>query len=100
MARGREQGWLLPLEREILPRSTRRPAASGAPLRTLADARAYLLRLGRGLSSRQHWQRAAALLFEAADRGDAGGATDQLELALFLDGLLWMPPPAKRRLYT
>lgn len=86
--------WSLPLERELLarPGAGRKPKA----LTTIGEARAFLLKLEAERSQRQHWQRAAALLLEASESGDAGDATHQVYLALFLDGLLWMPPRRPR----
>jgi hypothetical protein len=50
-------------------------------LRTLADARAYILKRKPGTTDRA-WQHAMNLMIEAAEEGDAEAVTKQLELAL------------------
>lgn len=60
----------------------------GQKLRTLADVRAYVLKLPAGRSERQYWQHMAALLLEACESGETEGATRQLMLALLHDGTL------------
>jgi hypothetical protein len=57
------------------------------PLRTLADARAYILALPEGVAAQSAWQAAARLVMEAADKPDAvtlGAAARQVERALFV----------------
>lgn len=76
--------WSRRLDRVVL---TRRPKR--IELRTLADARAFTLALPVRYSSRRHWQKAAELMLAASGaRGDVAAATDQLVLALLLDGML------------
>lgn len=73
--------WSRRLSREIVTKQGKR-------LRTLSDARAYMLALD-GRVGRQYWQHAAALLLEAATgAGDVETATDQIVLALLHDGAL------------
>jgi hypothetical protein len=55
---------------------------------TLHDTHIYMLALKGGRERREHWQRAAALLMEAADCGDLEAAARQIELALIMDGAL------------
>jgi hypothetical protein len=62
-------------------------------LLTLHDARAYMIALG-DRAQRQHWQHAIKLTIEAAEgRGDMDAVTQQLGLAMLLDGALDMGPP-------
>jgi len=60
-----------------------RPLATkdGGTLRTIAEARTYML----GLSKAREWQHAAELLLAEADVADF---SKQIELALFYDGKL------------
>jgi hypothetical protein len=70
------------------------------PLKTLADARAYLLELPDGTASLPDWRRAAELLLDAADDADAPAiraATDQVERALFATRRLDLDHPPQRR---
>lgn len=88
----------MPLDEElgtVQRASGRGPAAT--TLRTIGEARAFLLELEPGRADRQHWQHAARLLLEAADSGNAAAVTRQLTLALLLDGLLRMPPATHGR---
>jgi hypothetical protein len=58
----------------------------GAVLSTLADARAFILALPDHVQRHQAWQYAAKLLVAAAEDDDfLETATNQVELALFLD---------------
>ena len=57
----------------------------GTTLKTLSDARAYVVALPANYSSRNHWQHAAKLMLEAADKGSIATASEQIERALFLD---------------
>lgn len=69
----------------------------GNTIRTLADARAYMIALDKkrpGLTKRQHWQAAALLLLTAAKKGSIEAATKQLTFALLMDGLLDMKQEA------
>ena len=72
-------GWSAPLTRSI-------EVKDGPTLRTLNDARAYMLdHLPEDAQARHSWQKAAELLLAAADGlDDVGAATGQVELALFL----------------
>ena len=58
------------------------PTKGGGVLRTVAEARAYMIALPALRETRQHWQHAAALMMAEADVADL---THQLHLALFLD---------------
>jgi hypothetical protein len=55
----------------------------GGTLRTVLDARTYMLALSKDREHRAQWQRAAELLLAEADVADL---SRQLELALFYDG--------------
>ena len=72
-------GWSAPLTRSI-------QVKDGPTLRTLNDARAYMLdHLPEDAQARHSWQKAAELLLAAADGlDDVGAATGQVELAIFL----------------
>jgi hypothetical protein len=61
---------------------------NGPALRTLADARAWILKLPADVQGWSAWQAAAGKLIDAADGGDIDAATLQLELALFTTGKL------------
>ena len=75
--------WSTPLTRSI-------QVKDGPALRTLNDARVYLLdNLPENAQARQSWQKAAELLLAAADGlDDVGAATGQVELAIFLQAKL------------
>jgi len=60
----------------------------GRRLRTLADARSYVLAIKDGRERREYWQHAARLLIEAAKGGGAEAVTEQLLIALLHDGTL------------
>jgi len=60
----------------------------GPTLRTLANARAYILDLPANMPERSAWQAAARKLLEAAHGADIDAASLQLELALFTSGKL------------
>jgi hypothetical protein len=60
----------------------------GKRLRTLADARSYMLAIKDGREHREYWQHAARLLIEAAKGGGEKAVTDQLLIALLHDGTL------------
>jgi hypothetical protein len=76
-----------------------RPVGHSKPKRgellTLADARSYMLDFTGGREKREYWQCAIKLLVEAADNGDVEEATNQLELALMMDGVLVMKGPIR-----
>jgi hypothetical protein len=58
----------------------------GKTLNTLGDARTYAVSLPESFSSRTHWQRAAALMLDAAtDPCAIAAASKQIEQALFFD---------------
>jgi hypothetical protein len=57
----------------------------GSTLRTVLDARIYMLALSEARQLRAQWQRAAELLLEGAD---VTTLNKQVELALFFDGKL------------
>jgi hypothetical protein len=59
------------------------PTKDGGTLRTVLDARTYMLALSKDREHRAQWQRAAELLLAEADVADL---SRQLELALFYDG--------------
>ena len=74
-------GWNRPLARTV--------AVKGRPeLRTLADARAYLLNLPEREQSEPRWQSVARRLFIACETGDVEAVTEQLELALLMGAKL------------
>lgn len=65
----------------------------GNTIRTLADARNYMLALEKsrpGLMERLHWKAAASKLIAATKDGDTVAVGKQLTLALLNDGLLDM----------
>ena len=58
----------------------------GTELDTLADAAQFILGLHEVYQDRNSWRRASELLMEAAERGGSiEAATEQFELALFLE---------------
>ncbi len=61
------------------------PTKDGGTLRTVLDARAYMLRLSKDRERSARWQRAAELLLAEAD---IGVLTKQVELALFFEAKL------------
>ena len=71
-----------------LPRPIGYTKPKRGTMTTLRDAGAYMLALKGGRALRQHWQRAAALLMEAADGGDMEALAAQIALALIMDGAL------------
>jgi hypothetical protein len=78
----KNRGWSARLSRSLTLRD-------GTRLKTLADARAFVLALPPGDQERNAWQRAAALLIEAAETGDdVRTATEQVRLALSLQAML------------
>ena len=78
MKRRKPGGWSAPLSRQIVTRD-------GTVLRTLADARDFVLRLPPAYQEHNAWQRAAALLIDAAENGgDIRAATDAVFAALFV----------------
>jgi hypothetical protein len=81
-------GWSAPLTRSI-------QVKDGTTLRTLNDARVYMLdHLPEDAQARQAWQQAAELLLAAANGlDDVGAATGQVELAIFLQSRTTEGPP-------
>lgn len=77
--------WSLKLSRPLKPRD-------GAPIRTLADARSYVLAMDRWRQDKQAWEMATELMIEAAAGGSIAAATDQIETALFLEAKLETSP--------
>ena len=75
------------MSRAYLSRKLTRPLPTkdGGTLRTVLDARAYMLRLSRKRERNAQWQRAAQL---ALAKVDVGAFSRQLELALLYDGKL------------
>jgi hypothetical protein len=61
------------------------PTKDGGTLRTVAEARVYMLGLSKSRELRAQWQRAVELLLGQADVGAFGKA---VELALFYDAKL------------
>jgi hypothetical protein len=61
------------------------PTKDGGTLRTLAEARAYMLGLSKARELRAQWQHAAELLLGEAD---VAAVSKQIELALFMDAKL------------
>lgn len=75
--------WATPLARPLKP-------VEHAELRTLDEARAYMLELPERIAARQAWQQAAALLLAAAEvptKAAIADATRQVELAMFTSAL-------------
>jgi hypothetical protein len=61
------------------------PTKDGGVLRTVGDARAYILTLPKTRRSRAHWKRASLLLLEEVG---AAALTRQVQVALVMDGKL------------
>ena len=61
------------------------PTKDGGTLRTVLDARTYMLRLSKTRERDTRWQRAAELLLGEAD---VAAFSKQVELALFYDAKL------------
>jgi hypothetical protein len=61
------------------------PTKDGGTLRTVAEARTYMLGLSKERELRAQWQRAAELLLAQANVADF---SKQIELALFYDAKL------------
>jgi hypothetical protein len=61
------------------------PTKDGGVLRTIGDARAYMMALPKKREQRAHWQHAYQLLLQVAG---AAAFTRQVHLALFMDGKL------------
>jgi hypothetical protein len=61
------------------------PTKDGGTLRTVLDARTYMLALSKGREVRAQWQRAAELLLAEASVADF---SRQVELMLFYDAKL------------
>ena len=61
------------------------PTKDGGALRTVLDARTYMLALSKDRERRTQWQRAAELLLAEAD---VGALSKAVELALFYDAKL------------
>jgi hypothetical protein len=57
---------------------------NGPELRTLADARAYILLLRDGEQKENRWQHATKLLLEACETGNVEPVTKQVEYALMM----------------
>jgi hypothetical protein len=73
--------WKRPLARVIKDKR-------GRALHTLHDARAYALKLGGGIAARQDWKRAIELMLVGAEDGDTRAVTQQIKLAMLIDGVL------------
>lgn len=76
--------WTRPLTEPLRDKRKRKT------LRTLADARAYALKLKPHVANDRHWQHAAKLLMQAAEDGEVEAVSLQLKLALLMDGVLDM----------
>jgi hypothetical protein len=61
------------------------PTKDGGVLRTIGDARAYMLALPKKREQRAHWQHACRLLMQEAG---VAALTRQVHVALFMDGKL------------
>jgi len=61
------------------------PTKDDGTLRTILDARTYMLALSKQCETRRQWQRAAELLLGEAD---VAAFSKQVELALFYDAKL------------
>jgi hypothetical protein len=75
------------VSRAYLSKKLTRPLATkdGGTLRTVLDARAYMLRLPKNRQRSARWQRATQLVLAKAD---VGAFSRQVELALVYDGKL------------
>jgi hypothetical protein len=75
------------VSRAYFSKKLTRPLATkdGGTLRTVLDARAYMLRLPTNRERSAQWQRAAQLVLAKAD---VGAFSRQIELALLYDGKL------------
>jgi hypothetical protein len=62
-----------------------RPTKDGGVLRTIDDARAYMMALPKKHEQRAHWQHAYRLLLQQAS---PAALTRQVQVALFMDGKL------------
>jgi hypothetical protein len=72
-------GWESPLSRPIRLKD-------GTEFHSLGDAARFVLALPHERQGRNFWKRASELLMEAAERGGSiESATEQFELALFLE---------------
>jgi len=81
---GEMASWEIKLARVVVP-------IRSEPLRTLSDARAYILALPPGTRHQDEWERAADLLMAAVDSAsetDIEQATFGLERALLFHKLL------------
>ena len=73
------RGWTAPLARPIRLKD-------GTEFRSLGDAAWFVLVLPHHYQKRNSWRRATELLLEAAEHGGSvEAATEQFELALFLE---------------
>ena len=61
-----------------------------APIATLAEARAFILKLPPARQASNEWQHAAKLMLAAAEGGDIAAATRQLQFVLLMAGKLDM----------
>ena len=61
------------------------PTKDGNILRTILDAREYMLTLGPHRELRNHWQQACQVIL---DEADSAAVTQQFHRALFMDGKL------------
>jgi hypothetical protein len=61
------------------------PTKDGGVLRTIGDARAYMVALPKKRELRAHWQHACRLLLQEAG---VAALTRQVHVALFMDGKL------------
>ncbi len=61
------------------------PTKDRGVLRTVADARDYMLALPEDRESKHHWQHTAKMILDQADVADV---SRRVELALFYDGKL------------
>ena len=75
------------MSRAYLSQKLTRPLVTkdGGTLRTVTDARAYMLALPKARELRAQWQHAAELLLDGAD---VGAFSKAVELALFYDAKL------------
>jgi hypothetical protein len=65
------------------------PTKDNGLLRTVGDARTYMLTLPKARKLRTHWQHTSRLLLQEAG---AAALTRQVHLALFMDGKLDIAP--------
>jgi hypothetical protein len=61
---------------------------NGSEIKSLSDARAYMLKLSKRHAAGQVWQHAAKLVLEAAEGGNIDDARRQMTFALLMQARL------------